>query len=297
MISIQLLFICIFSLGAYLIFADILKLSTYKSYKAIISIGKREKKKIKSFEIFILEGAVKVSKLIKIDDYRRRKMIAVLKSAGIKLSPETYIARAWVKAGFVLLCTLPALFLFPIICPFILFLSVVVYFKEIRAADEAVMKRRKEIEYELPRFVSTLTQELKASRDVLAILERYRKNSKGSIRKELDITIADMKTGTYEAALTRFETRLGSSQLSSLVRGLVSVLQGDDGIVYFQLLSHELKQLQIQQLKNIAIKRPGKIRKILLYDDGMFHYHVPCCIGSGDNENYRRFVLGKEKTV
>lgn len=147
------------------------------------------------------------------------------------------------------------------ISPVILFLAIAVYFKEVKSADEAVKKQREEIEYELPRFASTLTQELKASRDVLSIVETYKQNAGKSMKRELEITVADMKSGSYEAALTRFETRLGSSALSEVVRGLISVLRGDDGVVYFQMLSHDLKQLELQRLKGIAAKQPSKIRK------------------------------------
>jgi hypothetical protein len=57
------------------------------------------------------------------------------------------------------------------------------------------------------------------------------------------------------------ETRLNSSSLSETIRGLIGVLRGDDGVVYFQMLSHDLKQLELQRLKTIAMKRPAKIRK------------------------------------
>ena len=152
-------------------------------------------------------------------------------------------------------------FIFPIIAPVTVFLSIAVYFKEIKTAEDKVKNRREEIEYELPRFASTLTQELKASRDILSILESYKQNAGSSMKRELEITVADMKSGSFEGALTRFETRLGSSVLSEVVRGLISVLRGDDGVVYFQMLAHDLKQLELQRLKTIAAKQPSKIRK------------------------------------
>lgn len=39
--------------------------------------------------------------------------------------------------------------------------------------------------------------------------------------RELEITTADMKSGNLESALTRFETRIGSSMLSDVIRGLI----------------------------------------------------------------------------
>jgi tight adherence protein C len=69
-----------------------------------------------------------------------------------------------------------------------------------------------------------------------------------------------MRSGSYEAALTRFESRINSPLLSDIVRGLIGVLRGDDGAVYFQMLSHDMKQLELQRLKAKAMKIPPKIR-------------------------------------
>jgi len=261
MIQILLLFSIFFSLGVYLILKDVLKLPSGRSIKAVHIIDKRERKKSKNLEVLINEWAIRLSKIVHMTDYSRRKLTATLKSANIKLSPETFVARAWLKAGMMLLFIIPALLIFPMVFPVVLFLAVAVYFKEIQSADEAVRKRREDIEFELPRFVSTLSQELKANRNVLNILETYKQNAGKSFKNELEITVADMKSGSYESALTRMEARLNSSTLSETIRGLIGVLRGDDGVVYFQMLSHDLKQLELQRLKTIAMKRPAKIRK------------------------------------
>lgn len=254
-------FALLLALGLYLLVADFMKLPSRRANKAIAVIDKREKRKTKNFSVFIDEISMKAGKFVILTDYKKRKLAATLKSAEIKLSPETFIVRAWVKAGITVLFVVPALLIFPIVFPAILFLSIAIYFKEIKSADNALKERREDIEYELPRFVATLTQELKASRNILAILETYKGHSGDSFKKELEITIADMKSGSYESALTRFEARIGSSKLSDVIRGLIGVLRGDDGIVYFQMLTHDLKQLEVQRLKTIAMKRPGKIRK------------------------------------
>ncbi|SKC79985.1 secretion protein F [Maledivibacter halophilus] len=261
MTAILLAFTCLFSLGMFLILGDKLKLPKNKTSKAILTVNKRDRKKSKSLELFILEIAEKLTKIIKISPYKKRKLISILKSAEINLTPETFIAKAYVKAGFILLSIIPALFIFPILVPVILFTAIAIYFREINSADQALKEKRQDIEYELPRFAGVLTQELKASRDVLSILESYKKNAGDSLKREIEITIADMKSGSYESALTRLEARIGSSTLSEIVRGLIGVLRGDNGVVYFQMLAHDLKALELQRLKTIAMKRPGKLRK------------------------------------
>ena len=70
------------------------------------------------------------------------------------------------------------------------------FFKEQKRADEIVQQRREEIETELPRFVNTVEQELRSSRDVLNILKAYQHNAGHAMKRELEITIADMPPAT-----------------------------------------------------------------------------------------------------
>ena len=44
------------------------------------------------------------------------------------------------------------------------------------------------------------------------------------------------------------------------MRGLIGVLRGDDSAVYFQMLAHDFKQLELQRLKAKAQKIPPKMR-------------------------------------
>ncbi len=183
-----------------------------------------------------------------------------LTAAGLAMTPELFTASAIVKAVAVALGVVPSLIILPLLSPIILFLAVLVYFKEIRKADETLSVKRGKIEQELPRFVATITQELKTSRDVLSILENFKKNAGAEFASELDILTADMRSSSYEAALTRFEARFNSPMLSDITRGLIGVLRGDDGGMYFQMLTHDMKQLELQRLKAQAMKIPPKIR-------------------------------------
>lgn len=270
MLCILILFAVSFSVGTYMITAECLSLPTFKAAMTVMKASKREKMKGISYEVFVLSLSSKLSKYIKIDEYKKKKLLASLKTAGIKLSPETFIAKAWVKAGLVLLCIIPSIVLFPIISIGVLFLSIMVYFKEIRSAEEFMRKQRESIEHDLPRFVLTLEQELKCSRDILRILETFKKNAGQAFKYELDITTADMKSGGHEAALSRLEARVGSAMLSDVVRGLLSVIRGDDGRVYFQMLAHDFKILEVQKLKLDAMKRPSKVRKYSFFMLGCF---------------------------
>ena len=258
---ILILFALLFAAGLYLISAELLSVPTYHATKAILNLGKKRKKQIRDSDAFIMELAVKLAKILPMDEYKRRKLTATLKSAEINMTAEVYVAQAMVKAGLIFLGIVPCLLIVPILSPAFIIIGIGVYFTESGRAEKLITSRRNDIENELPRFVATLVQELKASRDVLSILENYQKNAGKALKNELAITVADMRTGNFEGALTRFEARVSSAMLSDVVRGLIGVLRGDDGVVFFQMLSHDMKQLELQRLKRLAMERPPKIRK------------------------------------
>lgn len=246
--------------GLFFVLSDILKLPTMKTAKAMLGAGKGSKKAAKTIEAWIMSGAVRLSKHIRMDEYKHSRMVNILKAAGYSMTPEVYTAYAITKAGAILLGVIPCLLLLPLVTPILVILAVLTYFKEIRKADERLKAKRDQIEGELPRFVATVEQTLKSSRDVLAMLENYKKNAGPAFVRELDVLTADMRSSSYEAALTRFEARLNSPMLSDVVRGLIGVLRGDDSAVYFQMLAHDFKALELQRLKGQAQKIPPKIR-------------------------------------
>lgn len=250
----------LFAFGLFFIMADALKLPTFSTAKAMLGAGKTDKKAAKTVEAWLMSGAVKLSKYIRMDEYKKSRMANILKSVGITMTPEVYSAYAITKAGAILMGVFPCLILLPLLSPVLIILAVLTYFKEIRKADEQLKGKREQIEAELPRFVATIEQTMKTSRDVLAMAEQYKKNAGPAFVRELDVLTADMRSSSYEAALTRFEARLNSPMLSDVVRGLIGVLRGDDSAVYFQMLAHDFKALELQRLKGQAQKIPPKIR-------------------------------------
>lgn len=254
------LFGLLFTLGLFFLLSSFLQLPTIGAAKAMLGTLKQERKVATNMEAYFMTVAVCLSKYIHMDEYKYGRMDKVLKASGLNLTPEVYQVYAMVKSGAVLLGIFPCLFLLPILIPIVIILALLLYFKEIQKADERLKAKREEIEHELPRMVATIEQELKSSRNVIGMLERFKGNAGFALTGELDILLADMRSSNYEAALTRFEARLNSSMLSDVVRGLIGVLRGDDSVVYFQMLSHDFKQIELQRLKMEAQKIPPKIR-------------------------------------
>ena len=181
--------------------------------------------------------------------------------AGLELTPEIYTARAWVTAGAVGLSSILMVFLVPLMVPVLIGLAVALWFSTYYSVFDFVKKRRKLIESEIPRFALTIGQNLENDRDVLKILTSYRRVAGKDFGAELDQTIADMKTGNYENALIRFETRIGSPMLSDVIRGLIGVLRGDDQRMYFKMICFDMRQIEQNNLKKEAAKRPKKIQR------------------------------------
>ena len=246
--------------GLFFIIADVLRLPKVATLRAMITAGRQSKVKTKFTEALIIGCSAKLAKYVRMDEYKRHRMANALNAAGLDMTPELFTAYAFVKSGCILLCVVPCLIVLPLLAPVVLILAVLTYFKTTQSASEKLKVKRELIEQELPRFVATITQELKASRDVLGIMDNYKRNADAVFASELDILIADMRSSSYEAALTRFEARINSPLLSDITRGLIGVLRGDDGAVYFQMLSHDMKQLELQRLKAKAMKIPPKIR-------------------------------------
>lgn len=261
MIILMILFGVFFAAGLFLILADVFRIPTMRTVKVMSVAGRSEKKAAKTVDMWLMDGAVVLSRHLPMNPHKKARLAATLKAAGMNMSPEVYTSYAIIKTLLVLLGIVPCLYVLPLAAIIELMAGVMVYFNEIGKADEKLREKREAIEDELSRFASTIEQELRNSRDVLSILENYKKNAGHEFAQELDIVCADMRSSSYEAALTRFEARLNSPQLSDIVRGLIGVLRGDDSAVYFQMLVHDFKQIEIQRLKAKAQKIPPKIRK------------------------------------
>ena len=94
------------------------------------------------------------------------------------------------------------------------------------------------------------------------ILDNFKENAGPELRRELEITVADMRSGNYEVALTRLESRVGSSMMSDVTRGLISVIRGDKTDVYWGNLVLKFSDYQRTLLKTEANKAPKRVRKL-----------------------------------
>lgn len=251
---------CGFGLG--FILSDVFRIPKYPVSKAIKSLGKRKNKQISRLEIWLGDFSNFIASKLRLNEYKRLQLKADLESADMTLSPEQYVGNAIVKSVLIAVLAIPFLFFAPLISLVMIIIAIAVYVGEYRKVGKIIREKRRKIEYELPRLVSSIDKTLIHSRDVLSILDSYREHAGEELRRELEITVADMRSGNYEVALTRLESRVGSSMMSDVTRGLISVIRGDKTDVYWGNLVLKFSDYQRTLLKTEANKAPKRVRKL-----------------------------------
>lgn len=249
-------------IGLFLVLVDVYKIPYMKTSKAVKSLSSKQKVKTSGLDVWLGNLASWLSKRIKINEFKRVQLEADLQTAQIEITPEMFKANAIVKALLIGVFAIPVLFIFPLLCPVIIFLAIFLYSREMKSIGNRIKEKRQKIENELPRLVFTIEKTLTHNRDVLYMLESYEKNAGPEMKHELGITIADMKSGNYEAAITRLEARVGSSMMSDVCRGLIGILRGDDNGLYWTSLSLKFNDIQRQQLRLEAQKVPRKVKRL-----------------------------------
>lgn len=233
-------------------------------------LRRRYADKEKALDRYLDQVAVWLSKRLPLSDYKKAKLKADIETAGEMTTPELYVAKGIVKAGFIGLFAIPFLFVFPVGAAVIAAIAVVTYTKESKRLSEKIDARRQKIEMELPRLVANIEKTIQHSRDVLSILESYKEVAGPELKEELAIAVADMRSGNYEIALSRLESRVGSSLMSDVTRGLIGVIRGDNTDAYWATISIKFSDYQRQMLKDKAAKIPKKVRKLSICLLGCF---------------------------
>ena len=264
-LQIVLLLIAVILLGTgfYYIITEFLILPDNKARKAISSYGKG--KKAPSSDEIISYLASKIERYIVIEENQKKLLQRKLNAAELDHTPEFHTARAVASGlivtlfGIVFALIFSAFVNWMIIFSLFVILGIFSGFKMMNETNEIISRKAGAIEPELALFASTIQKQLSSTTDIIKIFESYRKICGEAFRHEIDVTIADMKTGSYEIALLNFDNRVRLESLSQIIRGLIAVLKGDDQRVYFDLLVHDLSNAERERLKRLSLKRPSKL--------------------------------------
>ena len=264
MIFLNFLMLILFMIGVFLLGLEIIKIPSLQTSLSIITFHNKGKK-INKIDAFLNNLAIKIGGYIRLNSYKREKLSLKLKTLNINKTPEKHYAELLIKTLIPIIIAIPITLVFPVTFFLSLVISIRTYLKEKNSLDIKIKEKREKIELEIPRFTRNISENLKSSRNILDILDRYKETAGETFKEELEITLMDMRTGNYETALKRLENRIQSLMLSDVVRGLISVIRGDDSIFFFQLLAHDFKAIEFQKLKKEASQRPSKIKKYSLF--------------------------------
>jgi len=256
----KVLFLAFTGIGVFLILSDVFKVPYMTTSKAVMSIANKTKK-ASAKDVFIHDITDWLARFIKINTYKRESMLQKLKTADILLTPEQFIAKALIKPIILGIVSICLLWIFPIASIVTITLSLLYYFREFEQIEINLKKKRKAIESELNRFVSQISKYVNHNKNVLSILEMYLKYAGPAFAAELKITIADMRSGNQETALTRLESRVNSTGLSDIVRGLICIIQGNSTSAYWETLGIKFSEMSRQELKKEANKIPAKVNR------------------------------------
>lgn len=260
----------LFSCGIGFLLAERLKLPSRAASRAMHSMGRNRKDKPNPLTLLMRELSGRLAGKLRLNDYRRAQLEADLRTGDMTQTPEQFVAENLVRAGTVAVLAIPVAFLSKFLALLLLVVAILLYRLGSMTLRKKIGARRTRIELELPRFVANIEKTLPHSRDVLAMLESYRVGAGEEFGRELDITVADMRSGNDEASLTRLEARVGSSALSDVVRGLIGILHGEDNSVYWANLSLKFSEAGRQNLREQAGKVPKRVRRLSLVLLGCF---------------------------
>lgn len=227
---------------------------------AALAIRHRTPKTLSQLEVAVQRFAAVLEPHIDMEPIKRARLMETLSSLGRSETPEVWQSRTIAKALFLAMAAIPVLSVSPLFGGVIvLLLGITTYGQQRKALEREMEARRRLIERELPQFASTIRQSLNNTCDVVAILETYRKVCGVALKEEITRTLNDIMTGNSERALKALESRVASPKLSQVVRGLITVLRGDDQRIYFDMLTAEFRKAQNEEVEKELLQRPSKL--------------------------------------
>lgn len=250
--------------GLYQILADLVRLPHTKASKAVNNLAKKQNERVSTIDIWLGSVSATIAKHLHLNEYKQQDLSADLRTAQIDMTPEQYTANAIVRALLIALLAVPAYFVFPLMSPMILLLAFLTYRINIRKVTGAIKIKRGRIENDLPKLVAVIEQKIQYQRSIVDILEDFQKHAGDELKQELAITIADMRSGNEEEAITRLDGRVGSPMMSDVCRGFVTLIHGDVATVYWSSLKLKFDDIQRQRLRAEADKIPKKVRRLSL---------------------------------
>lgn len=231
--------------------------------RTLSKMSKWEQKRADVWAAFPLKQLLSVtSRLVYMDEATAAKLRKTLSRAELTLMPQEYTARKVLTVAFgvglMALCFFSR-FYFGIVVA--LLVTVYALMKQRDALNAKVRKKDYLIAQEMPRFVRTICRSLQCDRDLESVIGAYRKVAGPELGGELDILLAEMKSGNVQTALLHFEDRLGSPEAFRLCSALRDISLGVDQTATLSYMADDMARQARENVKKELSLRPGKMRR------------------------------------
>lgn len=230
---------------------------------ALSKMSKWERKRIDAWTVFPLKQLLAVTtRLIYVDEATAIRLRKTFSRAELKMTPQEYTARKVLLVIFgiclMALCFFSR-FYFGIVV--ILLLMVYTMMKQRDVLTEKVRKKDFLIAQEMPRFVRTICRSLQSDRDLYNVISAYHKVAGPELGNELDILLAEMKSGNVQTALIHFEDRLGTPEAFRLCSALRDMSLGVDQTATLAYMADDMARAAKENIRKELSLRPGKMRR------------------------------------
>jgi pilus assembly protein TadC len=236
---------------------------TFGGRGTLKKISRWQKEQLDPWAIFPLKQLLAVaSRLVYIDETTGAKLGRDLEKAGLPITPKVYTARKYLTA-FLGVCLMAICFVLEFYFGVFIFLLVMVFalMKQRDTLNEKIRKKELVISQEMPRFVRTLCRNLKSDRDLVSVINSYRKIAGPELGGELDILLAEMQSGNAQSALVHFENRIGSPEAFRLCAALRDMSMGIDQTTTLSYMADDMARSAKENIKRELSLRPGKMRR------------------------------------
>lgn len=239
---------------------------SFRGRKTLRKMGKWQSENRNLWDTPILQKLCTVaSRFVYLEQTAEEKLRRDLSRAGYAVTPQMFTARKYVILAFgilgTILCVLLkfwfGLILMALLTGYGMMRQRELLTEKLKEIDEAIAQ-------EMPRFVRTICRNLRSNRDVYAVLQSYRQVAGPVLSTELDILLAEMRSGSVQTALQQFEGRLGSEAAFRLCSALQEVDRGIDQSATLEYLADDMARQAKLEVQKALSTRPAKMRRTYL---------------------------------
>ena len=243
--------------------AQITKEYSFSGHRTLSKISKWERKRIDAWAVFPLKQLQSITaRLVYVDEATEAGLRKTLSKAKLTITPQEYTARKVLIIAFGL--SLTALCFFTRFYFGIVIVLLVIVYAMMKQRDALSAKARKKeffISQEMPRFVRTICRSLQNDRDLYNVISSYRKVAGVELGEELDILLAEMKSGNVQTALIHFEDRIGSPEAFRLCSALRDMSLGVDQTATLSYMADDMARQAKENIRKELSRRPSKMHR------------------------------------